>query len=159
MARNSKFTRKSPKLHPTVVYGGKFKRSPKKTKLKKKIFGGLILLAVLSVVLVLVVLKMNEIEVQDQSQQPEECQCNPDGSITLKCNSNGGYDCTCKDGFISNKCNGSEPNILGDNWQLRWMSTKLLQLSSIMSRSASTILRIKKFWCRKKVAFILFSFI
>ena len=85
MARNSKFTRKSPKLHPTVVYGGKFKRSPKKTKLKKKIFGGLILLAVLSVVLVLVVLKMNEIEAQDQSQQPEECRCVSDDSITLKC--------------------------------------------------------------------------
>ena len=50
---------------------------------------------------------MNEIEAQDQSQQPEECQCNPDGSITLKCDSNG--DCACKEGFSGNKCDECEP--------------------------------------------------
>ena len=71
--------------------------------LKKKIFGCLILLTVLSVVLVLVVLKMNEIEVQDQSQQPKECQCNPDGSTTLECGKTNGV-CSCKELFAGIKC-------------------------------------------------------
>ena len=116
MARNSKFTRKSRKFQPAVVYGGKFKRSQMKNNLK--IFGGLILLTILSVVGVLVFLKMNEIKAHDQclppcqSQQPEECKCNPDGSITLKCDADG--NCTCKDGFTGSKCDKCKPNIIGD---------------------------------------------
>ena len=114
MARNSKFTRKSRKFQPAVVYGGKFKRSQMNNNLK--IFGGLILLTILSVVGVLVFLKMNEAHYQClppcQSQQPEECKCNPNGSITLKCDSNG--DCTCKDGFTGKACDACKEGFTGN---------------------------------------------
>ena len=41
-----------------------------------------------------------------------ECNCNPDGSITLECDSNG--DCTCKGGFTGSKCDECKPNVIGD---------------------------------------------
>ena len=34
-----------------------------------------------------------------------ECKCNPDGSTTLECDSNG--DCSCKNGFVGQKCDAS----------------------------------------------------
>ena len=41
-----------------------------------------------------------------------ECNCNPDGSITLECNAKG--ICTCKVGFTGSKCDECKPNIIGD---------------------------------------------
>ena len=41
----------------------------------------------------------------NQSYPILECQCNPDGSTTLECNDNG--DCSCKDGYIGQKCDDS----------------------------------------------------
>ena len=40
----------------------------------------------------------------NQSYPILECQCNPDGSTTLECNDNG--DCSCKDEYVGQKCDG-----------------------------------------------------
>ena len=47
-----------------------------------------------------------------------ECNCNPVGSTTLECNTDG-Y-CTCKDGFFGKQCDtgigcGGNPGWIGDN--------------------------------------------
>ena len=38
-----------------------------------------------------------------------ECKCNPDGSTTTECDTNG--DCKCKEGFIGSKCDTSSSKI------------------------------------------------
>ena len=41
-----------------------------------------------------------------------DCQCHPEGSIGLECDSKG--DCSCREGYAGVKCHECLPNVVGD---------------------------------------------
>ena len=41
-----------------------------------------------------------------------DCECNPEGSIGLECDSNG--ECSCREGYTGIKCHECLPNVVGD---------------------------------------------